>query len=48
MFTMPNAYEGGYVYAPKAGIHKNIIVLDFKSLYTSIIITHNIDKTTLN
>jgi DNA polymerase-2 len=34
---------GGYVMNPKTGIHDNIIVLDFKSLYPSIMITFNID-----
>ncbi len=34
---------GGYVMDPKAGIHDNIIVMDFKSLYPSIMITFNID-----
>ena len=39
-------YKGGYVKEPKIGIHKNIIVLDFRNLLPSIIITHNIDITT--
>ena len=41
-------YKGGYVREPKAGIHKNVIVLDFRNLYPSIIVTHNIDPSTLN
>lgn len=41
-------YEGGYVHAPKIGLHKNVIVLDFRNLYPSIIVTHNIDPTTLD
>ncbi|MDD5416515.1 MAG: DNA polymerase domain-containing protein [Candidatus Aenigmarchaeota archaeon] len=41
-------YKGGYVKEPITGIHKNIIVLDFRNLYPSIIVTHNIDPTTLN
>ncbi len=40
------AYKGGFVHKPEVGIHKNIIVLDFKSLYPSIIATHNIDVET--
>jgi len=40
-------YKGGFVHEPKAGIHKNIIVLDFRSLYPSIIVSHNIDVKTL-
>lgn len=35
--------KGGYVRDSKPGIYSNIIVLDFKSLYPSIIRTFNID-----
>ncbi|MFH2027907.1 MAG: DNA polymerase II [Nanoarchaeota archaeon] len=35
--------KGGFVMASKPGIYKGIIVLDFKSLYPSIIRTFNID-----
>lgn len=34
---------GGYVKEPKPGIYHNVLVLDFKSLYPSIITTFNID-----
>jgi DNA polymerase-2 len=34
---------GGYVKEPNPGIYNNVIVLDFKSLYPSIITTFNID-----
>ena len=34
---------GGAVFEPTVGIHKNVWVLDFKSLYPSIIRTFNID-----
>ena len=34
---------GGYVKLPEAGIYENVIVLDFKSLYPSILNTFNID-----
>ncbi len=40
-------YTGGYVYPPKEGIHQNIALLDFMSLYPSITITHNISPETL-
>ncbi len=40
-------YEGAYVYEPKPGLYEDIVVLDFKSLYPSIIITHNIDPHTI-
>ncbi len=35
--------EGGYVLAVNPGIYKNVLILDFKSLYPSIIRTFNID-----
>ena len=35
--------SGGAVFEPKVGIHENVWVLDFKSLYPSIIRTYNID-----
>lgn len=41
-------YQGGYVIEPKVGMHKNVIVLDFRSLFPSIIVTHNISPETLN
>ncbi len=34
---------GGYVLSSKPGIYKNVLVLDFKSLYPSIMRTFNID-----
>lgn len=36
-------YEGGYVKSPKPGLYSNIAVLDFTSMYPSIIISNNID-----
>ncbi len=41
------SYEGAYVLEPEKGIHENLVQLDFRSLYPSIIITHNIDPLTL-
>ncbi|MFH1403292.1 MAG: DNA-directed DNA polymerase [Candidatus Altiarchaeota archaeon] len=41
-------YEGAYVVDPVRGIHDNIILFDFRSLYPSIIISHNVDPDTLN
>ncbi|MEK6894226.1 MAG: DNA polymerase II [Nanoarchaeota archaeon] len=35
--------KGGYVMEPIPGIYENVLVLDFKSLYPSIIKTFNID-----
>ncbi len=41
-------YAGGYVKEPVKGLHENIVVYDFRALYPSIIITHNIDPSTVN
>jgi len=40
-------YLGGYVKEPEAGIHENIAVVDFASLYPSIISTYNVSLETL-
>ncbi len=37
------AQQGGYVLEPTAGLHRNVWVFDFKSLYPSVIRTFNID-----
>ena len=37
------AQQGGHVLAPVTGLHRNVWVFDFKSLYPSIIRTCNID-----
>ena len=42
------AYTGGYVLSPVEGIHENLALFDFASLYPSITITHNISPETLN
>jgi DNA polymerase I len=39
---------GAYVKIPEPGIYEKIAVLDFRSLYPSIIVAHNIDPRTLN
>lgn len=41
-------YTGGFVYEPKPGLYKDIVVLDFRSLYPTIIASHNISPGTLN
>ncbi|NJF24317.1 DNA polymerase domain-containing protein [Thermococcus sp. Bubb.Bath] len=41
-------YAGGYVKEPERGLWENIAYLDYKSLYPSIIITHNVSPDTLN
>jgi DNA polymerase elongation subunit (family B) len=41
-------YEGGFVYEPKPGMYENLAVFDFRSLYPTIIASHNIGPDTLN
>ncbi|MEM5879049.1 MAG: DNA-directed DNA polymerase [Candidatus Aenigmatarchaeota archaeon] len=43
-----NAYKGAIVIEPKKGIHSDILVFDFRSLYPTIICTHNISPETFN
>lgn len=38
--------KGGYVKEPEPGLHENIAVLDFSSLYPTIIISHNVSSET--
>ncbi|MEM3362342.1 MAG: DNA-directed DNA polymerase [Candidatus Anstonellaceae archaeon] len=38
-----NPIEGAFVKTPNPGIYENIVVFDFRGLYPSIIISHNID-----
>jgi DNA polymerase I/DNA polymerase-2 len=45
---MKPAYRGAIVIEPTKGIHSNILVFDFRSLYPTIIVTHNIDPWTFN
>jgi DNA polymerase I len=44
---MSNPIEGAFVKTPEAGIYDGIVVFDFRSLYPSIIISHNIDPSTI-
>ncbi|MFA6269057.1 MAG: DNA polymerase domain-containing protein, partial [archaeon] len=43
-----NPIKGAFVKEPIAGLHESIAVLDFASLYPSIIISHNLSPDTLN
>lgn len=43
-----NTFIGGYVHEPKPGIYENIAVMDFRSLYPSIIVSYNIGPSTIN
>lgn len=42
------AYEGGFVYTPEAGLHENIALFDFRSLYPTVMVAHNISPDTLD
>ncbi len=44
---LTKTYVGAYVHEPKPGLYDNIVVFDFRSLYPSIIISHNIGPTTI-
>lgn len=45
---MLQSYKGAFVFEPKPGLYKNISIFDFRSLYPSIISSHNISPGTLN
>ena len=47
-FTMRSEYEGAKVLDPGTGLFKNVAVLDFKSLYPSIIMSYNVSPETLS
>src|SRR3989338_450663 len=40
--------KGGFVFEPKPGLYSNIVVFDYRSLYPTIIASHNISPGTLN
>lgn len=43
-----NPIEGAFVKTPTAGLHENLCVMDFRSLYPSIMISHNVSPETLD
>jgi len=45
--TKGKKYRGGYVLEPESGVHFNVAVLDFASLYPSIIKVHNLSYETI-
>ncbi len=45
---MTEPYKGAYVRQPEKGIHDNIVVLDFQSLYPSIIAAYNVSPDKLD
>lgn len=42
-----NPIEGAYVKTPDPGVYDNLVMFDFRGLYPSIIISHNIDPSAL-
>ncbi|RMD57625.1 hypothetical protein D6825_03555 [Candidatus Woesearchaeota archaeon] len=40
--------QGAFVFEPKPGLYKNIAIFDYRSLYPSIIASHNISRGTFN
>ena len=40
-------YEGAYVFQPKPGLYKNLVVFDFTSYWPSIIVSFNLSRSTL-
>ena len=41
-------FQGAFVKEPKIGLHENLAVVDFRSLYPSVIITYNISPESIN
>lgn len=42
------AYEGGFVYTPESGLHEDVCVFDFRSLYPTVMVAHNISPEMLD
>jgi DNA polymerase I len=42
------SYKGAFVYEPKPGRYKDIVIFDFRSLYPTIISSHNISHETMD
>ena len=45
---MGKRYQGAFVVEPTPGMYEDIVILDFRSLYPSIISSHNISQDALN
>jgi DNA polymerase I len=45
---MARRFKGAFVFQPKPGMYKNIMIFDFRSLYPTIIAAHNIDPGVMN
>jgi DNA polymerase elongation subunit (family B) len=48
LWRKSQTYPGAFVFEPQPGFYKDIVVFDFRSLYPSIITTHNISPDTVN
>ena len=44
---LANPIEGAYVKTPEPGIYEKLVMFDFRGLYPSIIISHNIDPSSI-
>lgn len=42
------AYEGGFVYTPDSGLYSDVSVFDFRSLYPTVMVAHNISPEMLD
>lgn len=45
---MNTRYKGAFVFEPTPGLYKDIVIFDFRSLYPTIITSHNIAHNSLN
>ncbi|MBI2558079.1 ribonuclease H-like domain-containing protein [Candidatus Woesearchaeota archaeon] len=43
-----HTYQGAFVYEPRPGLYKDIVVFDFRSLYPTILSSHNIGPDTMD
>jgi len=43
-----HTYEGAFVYEPKPGLYEHLVVLDYRSLYPSLIVAKNITPSMLS
>jgi len=39
-------FEGAFVYEPKPGIYEDVVMFDFTSMYSSVIVSYNLSKST--
>jgi DNA polymerase elongation subunit (family B) len=41
-------YEGAFVFEPTPGLYEDVVMFDFTSMYSSVIVSYNLSKTTLS